>query len=590
MAEFEQRRTKDVRELEQRLGLLLDGRSKDLTARVTAELEARAGALDTRRGEQSRETDARYLGALETRSKELEGRVQALLDARAKELEARISNQLSMSRTALDERLTQLSKRLEVDREARFSEISETNSKSLAGLQVRMQSYLDQKMREDTDRERSKYVELLARLKGEVDDALGRTIDSTRFDAAVRDRVQRAMDDLRRESARGLAELETRLSAEHGVGGDRLSAIEQQLQQRTDAIADVEAKVRQDVEDLDRRVQVVTEKIVPLVRKTWVRIEEVEKMLGRTDESEVRLGQLRRDVGRELRRVEGELREEQAHLRRRLESSMTNQSKIWLNLVRQLSEAGAGTSRARRTSTASGSVEGRAARSTPRTTTSSAAPARGSRRTWISRRSRPTRSTLSSRRERQPPHASRGAAAPPGRGATLTGPSPSTCPCLPTSTTVTARSVGGPAAPRSSPAAPSARRSDIVPSSPGGTSPTCSTARSSSSPSSSSRTTSSSGATRAPVRARRARRYVRPPPRRARGSPRHGVPPRPQRGHWIDHRALPRGPSQTGRWGDRAVPAPLEGRSRAGSAANSPDAPSRSIRWRTGSGARSDPT
>ena len=173
MAEFEQRRTKDVRELEQRLGLLLDGRSKDLTARVTAELEARAGALDTRRGEQSRETDARYLGALETRSKELEGRVQALLDARAKELEARISNQLSMSRTALDERLTQLSKRLEVDREARFSEISETNSKSLAGLQVRMQSYLDQKMREDTDRERSKYVELLARLKGEVDDALG---------------------------------------------------------------------------------------------------------------------------------------------------------------------------------------------------------------------------------------------------------------------------------------------------------------------------------------------------------------------------------------------------------------------------------
>ena len=86
----------------------------------------------------------------------------------------------------------------------------------------------------------------------------------------------------------------------------------------------------------------MTEKIVPLVRKTWVRIEEVEKMLGRTDESEVRLGQLRRDVGRELRRVEGELREEQAHLRRRLESSMTNQSKIWLNLVRQLSEAGAG--------------------------------------------------------------------------------------------------------------------------------------------------------------------------------------------------------------------------------------------------------
>jgi len=205
-----------------------------------------------------------------------------------------------------------------------------------------MQSYLDQKMREDSDRERGKYVELLARLKGEVDDALGRTIDSTRFDAAVRERVKGAMDENRAAYARSLTELEARLQSAPSPDTARLSAIETQLQERAEALAQVEAKVRQDVADLDRRVQVVTDKMLPLVRKTWVRIDEVEKLLARPEQNEASLAELRRDLGRELRRVETEIRDETAHLRRRLESSMTSQGKIWLNLVRQLSESGTG--------------------------------------------------------------------------------------------------------------------------------------------------------------------------------------------------------------------------------------------------------
>lgn len=369
MTELEQKRSKEVRDLEQRLGLLLDGRSKDLENRMLAQLATRAGDLDrhlasvvdgrskevesrvasqwaARADEleerRSSELDARLTTALETRSKEVEGRVTALVDARAKETEARTSNQLSMNRAAMEERLTQLSKRLDVDREARLAEISDTHAKSLAGLQVRMQSYLDQKMREDTDRERSKYVELLARLKGEVDQALGRTIDSSRFDEAVRERIQRAVDESREENQRALAELESRLADDRGTGSDRLAGIEKKLQDRAVALAEVEVRVRQDIEDLDRRVQVVTDKMVPLMRKTWVRIEEVEKLLGRPDETEARFGQLRRDLGRELRRVEAHLRDDQAELRRRVENSMTSQSKVWLNLVRQLSDSGAG--------------------------------------------------------------------------------------------------------------------------------------------------------------------------------------------------------------------------------------------------------
>ena len=279
--ELEQKRIRDVRDLEQRMGLLVEGRAKDLEGRLRTQVDARATELDQKRSREAKDQDVRTGVLLDARGKDFETRMAALMDARARELESRMGNQLSISRSAIEERVSQATKRLEVEREARLAEFSDTHSKSLAGLQVRMQSYLDQKMREDSDRERGKYVELLARLKGEVDDALGRTIDSTRFDAAVRDRVKGAMEESRAAWSRSLTELEARLQTSPSRDTARLETIESQLRDREAALAQVEAKVRQDVEDLDRRVQVVTDKMLPLVRKTWVRIDEVEKLLAR---------------------------------------------------------------------------------------------------------------------------------------------------------------------------------------------------------------------------------------------------------------------------------------------------------------------
>ncbi len=309
--ELDQRRIKDVRDLEQRLGLLVDGRSKDL-----------------------------------------EGRLASAVDGRARDLEGRVGAQLQASRTQLEERVSQGVKRLEIDREARLAEIGETHSKSLAGLQVRMQSYLDQKIREDQERERGKYVELLARLKAEVDEALARTIDSSRFDGAVRERVLRAVAESKvdqahalataqAEQSRALAEVENRLRNDHGSSITRLEGIENQLIARESDLSQTEAKVRHDVEDLDRRIQVMSDRMLPLVRKTWVRIEDLEKTVA-AGPNDARYAELRRDLARELRRIETELHDEAAELRDRLESTVTSQGKIWLNLVRQISEAGSG--------------------------------------------------------------------------------------------------------------------------------------------------------------------------------------------------------------------------------------------------------
>jgi hypothetical protein len=314
---------------------------EQIESRVRSLIDGRFVELDQRRTKDGRDLDLRLGLLVEGRSKDLEQRLGTAVDGRAKEMETRIMGQVQAARAQFEDRVAQTSKRLEIDREARLTEIGDTHSKSLAGLQVRMQSYLDQKIREDQERERGKYVELLARLKAEVDEALARTIDSTRFDAAVRERVTRAVAEQRVDQNRALSELEARLRTDQGASITRLESLETQIRERETDLGQTEEKVRHDVEDLDRRIQVMSDRMLPLVRKTWVRIEDLEKQVA-AGPGDAKTAELRRDLARELRRIETELHEEAAELRDRLESTVTSQGKIWLNLVRQISEAGQG--------------------------------------------------------------------------------------------------------------------------------------------------------------------------------------------------------------------------------------------------------
>ncbi len=273
--ETEQRRSKEVRELEQRLNLLVEGRSKDLEQRLT----------------------------------------QALTEQR------------TQVGTIANERLADVERRLGVEREARAAELTESQAQAIAGLQVRLQSYFEQKLRENQEREREKYVELLARLKSEVDQSLARTIDSTRFDSAVRERVLQVLDASRPEQEKAyqtvLADAEVRLRTQVDEDAARL-----------------ERTVRAEVSDLDRRVEVLTDRMLPLLRQTWLKVAELEKSRGEVPETEARVKELRRELARELRRLEGEMIEQTADLRERLETAIASQGRIWLNLLRQLSQEG----------------------------------------------------------------------------------------------------------------------------------------------------------------------------------------------------------------------------------------------------------
>ena len=287
--ELDQRRVKEFRELEHRLSLLTDGRTRDLESRLKAVFA------------------------------EQQARTVAVTDERSVQSEHRIAN----------------------EREARLSELAEAQTQAIAGLQVRLQAFFEQKLRENQEQEREKYVELLARLKVEVDQSLARTMDSTEFESVVRDRVLQALDASRSDQERGvasaLADAEARLRQQQEEGAARLERIEAKLQHREGELARLERNLRHEAGDLDRRLQVLSDRMMPVVRKTWLKVAELEKGGGAPEEGEARLGEVRRELTRELRRVEGELLEQTAELRERLEGTIAHQGRIWLNLLRQMS-------------------------------------------------------------------------------------------------------------------------------------------------------------------------------------------------------------------------------------------------------------
>ncbi len=294
LVELDHRRAKETRELEQRLGLLVDGRTKDVETRLQA----------------------------------------ANADAREK-----------LSATQ-EERVSQAEKRWSVDGEARIAQTSEAQTQALAGLQVRLQSYFEQKLRENQDREREKYVELLARLKSEVDLSLSKTIDSNKFDAVIRDRVARdlgvARDEQEKQIRQAVSDAEVRLSSTQEEGVLRLERLEAKIQTRETDLLRIEQTLRHEVDDLDRRIQVVADRALPLIRRTWLRVSEMEKEGPGGAETEAHVKELRREMAREIRRIEGELLEQTSDLRDRLEATLASQGRIWLNLLKQLQNASEG--------------------------------------------------------------------------------------------------------------------------------------------------------------------------------------------------------------------------------------------------------
>ena len=290
ISDAEQRRAKELQEIERRLSLLIDGRAREVQEKVAAAL---------------READARTSGQVEELLAGLEGRVDRKVNTKLDEL-----------------------------RDAELHEVAE--------LQVRLQSYSDQKLRESLDREREKYLELLARLKGETETSLNRAPDAAAVERLVKEQFQRSTENLRTDvqhliDLRAMA-VEERLIREHAELTQRLDTIRTDVADRSRDNTRLEDAIRAELEELDRKIVVLTDRLVPVVRKAWTRLSELERGTASSAEADLKYAQLRREFTHDLRRIETDLADRTREIRERVEGTIANQGRVWLTLVRQLSQ------------------------------------------------------------------------------------------------------------------------------------------------------------------------------------------------------------------------------------------------------------
>ncbi len=291
LAEAEQRRTRESRELEQRVGILVDGRTKDIEEHLTAALGGEAQRLSA----------------------------------------------------SADDRVAHVERRLAVERDARLAEINEAHRASLAGLQVRMQSFVEQMVRENQAAEQEKYVELLARLKADLEGTIASTFSSPEFGAQLQEATAGAVEAARAEQmsalAQALADAEARLRADADEAEGRLADLEAKLAAREGDLKGLGARVHEELDDLDRRLMVVNDHVLPIVRQTWLKLTENETN-ARAKPTEAQLTAMRGELLDELHRQQQEVDRALNDLRERLEVSVQSHGRIWLNFLRQYSPEG----------------------------------------------------------------------------------------------------------------------------------------------------------------------------------------------------------------------------------------------------------
>jgi hypothetical protein len=302
---------------------------QDLDAKVEASLAARLAEVEAHRAKELKDVEQRLSLLIDGRNREVQDRTSTLTQSQ----ESKLSG-------IIDERLTGAEARMGQTLDARLTESQEARVHALADLQVRLQSYFEQKLREEQERERAKYLELLARLKGEVESSLARMVDSSRFDSALRDKIGRSLEAFRADTQRAVdsrvATAEQKIKVEQTEYAAQMAHLEQSIEERRAEMRKLEEAIRTDLDDLDRRSQILADRLVPIVRKTWLRVAEIQQA-GSSSEAETQMNQLRREMTREVQRLEGELAQRTAEIRDRMETTIAQQGRVWLTLIRQLS-------------------------------------------------------------------------------------------------------------------------------------------------------------------------------------------------------------------------------------------------------------
>ncbi len=315
---------------------LRDAADREMTVREAMEgrlkesLLGRLSEAEEHLAEASSLTEERLSGQLESRSQEVKAWVQELHE----EAEARVP-------ALLDERLRTVEERWNELGRSQTSEMKEAYVQAVADLQVRLEQHIGERIQEAETSERDKYLQLFARLKEELDQSTAKRLEAVGtlgvpkpVEAAIAQRQKEVLAALDHR----LGTIEERLHVEQSEGIQRLEKLEEMLADKGDALARVEESLRSDLRDLDYRTQLLTDRLIPVVRKAWLKIAEIQQTPGLASGPDPRISEVRRELQAETHRLEGEIDRRITEMRHRVESAIAHQGRIWLTLVHHLKE------------------------------------------------------------------------------------------------------------------------------------------------------------------------------------------------------------------------------------------------------------
>lgn len=317
---------------------------KELDASVRPELQGLADRLG-----QYEESTSQQLSELETRrvahAEQEEVTLRAFLETKLQEVEQHTAGAVREAelrfRSEIEEDAQRRSGQDRVEIDSQVRSIREELAHSDADQQVRMQLYIDEKLRELRAQQRASMVGLLARFKGEIGPR-AKGSDPAKLGPEITSQTEKLVESLRAEFTllldRRLSDLEERSSPVREGGASRIGAVERRLDEHSRKALRIEQTLATELSELDRRLAVLSERLLPVVRKSWIRIAEVEKGQSSVSELDLQVSHLRRDIREELRRQDEAVGERIRELRDRMEATVAHQGKVWLTLIRHLSQ------------------------------------------------------------------------------------------------------------------------------------------------------------------------------------------------------------------------------------------------------------
>ncbi|MCI4324103.1 MAG: hypothetical protein L3K03_08885 [Thermoplasmata archaeon] len=311
---------------ENRLTSLGDG----LRLKIEEETESRVAAMENERGHWS------------TRLQEVDAKLRAS-EERAAPMEARLRQEIGHQSKTIQDAWTLQARALQDSLIQQAKTLQETIGRVDAEGRQRTQSYTDLRVKQLVDRERETSQTQLGQLRQELQGAMAGLLDANRLELVLKERFQKSDEKLRGEIGALVEERVT--AATEAVGEHALSslakveAVERDLQTQTAELVQIEERLKGELIQIDRRLVMLTERMVPVIRKTWIRIAEMDREADAGSPGlEMKIDELRREMKDEMRRLSDDHADRTREVRQRLEDRLGQQEQVWGIMARGLAE------------------------------------------------------------------------------------------------------------------------------------------------------------------------------------------------------------------------------------------------------------